>query len=416
MAMGKRHNTTFQSDAYVLGALLQNLFLTAEPAFISYIFDSPSRFMCLSKSASLVQACPFQQSGKPRLGRCLTDAAWASRSGVASVVSKNNWLVSWSANHPELASMLQRLCSLNAAARPLAHQARHFFDHYAHAPRETSRSPPPPQTPPSPSPPYYPLPPLQPGLSTFSAWLPAVSTRQPPPIPLRPFKWLPDVVGSSSGRSLHRSHGTGFMFIKFHKTGSTTLISALTREGCKHKLTMCNMLCNAKPLGSQRQDSCNAWGGDYATGAFRQGGKPLLLSIFPRATTFVTLLRHPVERLWSRYQNNLARGSTRSFDQLIAAEGHDYQLTLTHGNSTNLDLALLTLRQFDVVGITEDFDGFIVLFQLKMGWPMTSLVYQVSTHWALWAWDRSCNHQRPYVLVRSRDDSGRLGFSVCFVA
>jgi len=168
------------------------------------------------------------------------------------------------------------------------------------------------------------------------------------------------------------------MFIKFHKTGSTTLISALTREGCKHKLTMCNMLCNAKPLGSQRQDSCNAWGGDYATGAFRQGGKPLLLSIFPRATTFVTLLRHPVERLWSRYQNNLARGSTRSFDQLIAAEGHDYQLTLTHGNSTNLDLALLTLRQFDVVGITEDFDGFIVLFQLKMGWPMTSLVYQVN--------------------------------------
>lgn len=314
-------------------------------------------------------------------------------------------LLEWSRAHPGLATMLGRMCALSPAERPSISEVLELLNKNSvySAGSTTSvhseavvmllhRKPPPPlseaaarrqvaQRTPMPRKPI-PHPVVHNMLA--SKLKPRVSPSRGRPATLHTLK-LPTHRRTTQHTSVHRTHGgntttSGYVFVKFHKTGSTTLISTLNQESCKHGLTVCNMLWGAAPIESHARGACNAWGGDYARMAFEKGGFGLLQEYFPTASTFVTLMREPVARVWSRYLYNKNRGSRKTLEDVMREEGHDFARTLSHDRrgtgSKALAAAKLSLKKFHVVGITEDFDGFLVLFQLQMGWAPSSLTYQ----------------------------------------
>ena len=95
--------------------------------------------------------------------------------------------------------------------------------------------------------------------------------------------------------------------------------------------------------------------------------------------TYITLLRNPVDRVLSGYHFHFIRyrtytqydGQMISFtdflkgNYLINSNLMTYQLG---GHQENIHRALENLHKFDVVGIAEDFDGFLKQLNKKLGW------------------------------------------------
>ena len=85
-------------------------------------------------------------------------------------------------------------------------------------------------------------------------------------------------------------------------------------------------------------------------------------------TRYFTLLRNPVKRYISQYQHNVEKlNSNLTFEEFLETESSFNKQTKSIAGTENIDLAKQTLlKRFFLVGIVEEFNGFLLLLKRKL--------------------------------------------------
>jgi hypothetical protein len=116
-------------------------------------------------------------------------------------------------------------------------------------------------------------------------------------------------------------------------------------------------------------------------GHFNYGQENRLL--LPRVDiprTYITILRHPVERVLSGYHFHFIRFKTftKWSDEEVTLDdflkgnyliNSNLMTWMLGGHQNNISQAIETLHKFDVVGLAEEFSTFMKMLDKKLGWP-----------------------------------------------
>ncbi|XP_077862605.1 galactosylceramide sulfotransferase-like [Saccoglossus kowalevskii] len=192
------------------------------------------------------------------------------------------------------------------------------------------------------------------------------------------------------------------IYIKTHKTGSTTLASIIERYGYTRNLTMAipkgNHIFSKTSQPFQRSMVAEIDEGthfDMLTNHARYN-RPELDSVIPNAT-YITILRHPVKQFessfsyfrWNKYIRSndpimeLFRNSTKYIDKLpmkgLVQNGQLFDLGLTAEQTLNESIVeekILSLdREMDLILITEYFDESLLILRDLLCWSVDDILY-----------------------------------------
>jgi hypothetical protein len=149
-----------------------------------------------------------------------------------------------------------------------------------------------------------------------------------------------------------------------------------------------------------RRDDLRAVIGHFSYGVHRHIGRPW---------TYITLLRHPVERVLSLYHFLRLEGTT-SLAEFVASfrEAGDDQtrrIAGTEDGTAMLDLAKEHLRRdFAVAGVVERFDDTLALLRKRLGWNRGTLSYPRNVNAARPAAESLPAHVVDAILARNELD------------
>ncbi|EDQ86760.1 uncharacterized protein MONBRDRAFT_27847 [Monosiga brevicollis MX1] len=203
-----------------------------------------------------------------------------------------------------------------------------------------------------------------------------------------------DAVGAKAdGISTKTATGpmANFYFLKLHKVGSTTVSIVLERLGEHYNRKLClrgdafegSLPCQEglTLVGAQ------VWTTHDVETYMLAGGMPALTSIMGEDAVSIIVLRDPTERLLSRYFYDIARGAMVT--QSTKPTAHDFRDYLAENDIETIhylnaldstkhqtSAAMHTLGQFDVVGITEDLDRFLVVLAHKLNVRLEDVTYK----------------------------------------
>eukprot|EP00040_Diaphanoeca_grandis_P000781 m.16459 g.16459 ORF g.16459 m.16459 type:complete len:663 (-) comp11048_c0_seq2:42-2030(-) len=192
----------------------------------------------------------------------------------------------------------------------------------------------------------------------------------------------------------------GIKFFKLHKVGSTTAANFMEKYGAAHKLTTCPRTVKLDNLRTcdltVTHDGSEMLVSSQGERAFFED----VLSHGPMSSLHgsisVVVLRHPYERVLSRFYYDLAKeqGFTvggvvatkdptaptlAPFDDLrfwlkarLASEGTHY---LHLAKPRKLSHALTSLKSFDIIGTSERMDALATMLSIKLGCNYTDFLY-----------------------------------------
>lgn len=180
------------------------------------------------------------------------------------------------------------------------------------------------------------------------------------------------MVSNNNATANLQCGSVGVKFFKLHKVGSTTYANALEAFAGRHDLAICPRSSKTETLSN-----CDiATTHEASTGITRNHGiETFFNKVAGRNALRTILLRHPYERILSRYYYDKAKTGKedmnddwsnleRFLDTRLEAEGKHY-LGLTKDG--NVQAAIDALAQFEIVGTTENMEQFIAATALMLG-------------------------------------------------
>eukprot|EP00045_Choanoeca_perplexa_P007012 m.61555 g.61555 ORF g.61555 m.61555 type:complete len:299 (+) comp13888_c0_seq2:118-1014(+) len=170
-----------------------------------------------------------------------------------------------------------------------------------------------------------------------------------------------------------------FAYLKLYKVGSTTASFVLERLAVKHGLTLC----------LRKSQTCQAWTTHDTIGKMIEGGADSLREhVGGGDAVALTILRNPIERLISKYyflqvtrhpQSPLRVPTYNQFLTFLKANPLEqiyYMSTFSRANHSDIKAAIQALEAIDVVGVTEDMDGFLTLTSYYLNVLPSDLAYK----------------------------------------
>eukprot|EP00043_Microstomoeca_roanoka_P024791 m.6739 g.6739 ORF g.6739 m.6739 type:complete len:405 (+) comp4923_c0_seq2:105-1319(+) len=172
-----------------------------------------------------------------------------------------------------------------------------------------------------------------------------------------------------------------FVFLKFHKVGSTTVAVTLERLARFGEKKLCGRQENFFP-----SLPCQAWTTHDTEYAMVLSGLDSLRFFVGGKALALTILRHPVDRLLSRfYYDRVLTGETGAMiptyqqmqewlEERVLERSH-YLRTLSMGSMRLAD-AMEALRNFDLVGVSDRMDDFMVMLAFTFRVPLRYVTYK----------------------------------------
>jgi len=153
------------------------------------------------------------------------------------------------------------------------------------------------------------------------------------------------------------------VFLKFYKVGGTTVADVLGRLAQRDQHRIC--------CGRRECEMCYM---HSSLGIWKERGR----RAFPPHAMVATLLRDPIEREISRYFYDRARGESRakslSLERWAMFVRNDYTSVLGRGDVGQANQTLES--DFDIVGITERMDEFVVALGLLLRQSPRDMAYR----------------------------------------